>query len=148
MTRRADEDLVDGGASTAATKKRRDLENRVNLAVDSGADMLLSIHMNEYRSRAESGPQVFYRQGNEGGRLLAGCIQEALIAALQPEKQRAAMAGDYFVLRLEIPSVLIECGFISNAREEKLLRDSAYQERLADAIADGVTEYVRLNGGE
>lgn len=148
MTRRADEDLVEGGASTAATKKRRDLENRVNLAVDSGADMLLSIHMNEYRSRAESGPQVFYRQGSEGGRLLAGCIQEALIAALQPEKERSAMAGDYFVLRLEIPSVLVECGFISNAREERLLRDGAYQERLADAIADGVTEYVRLNGGE
>ncbi len=144
MTRREDADLVEADQPAGVTKKRQDMQNRVNMAVEGNSDMVLSIHMNEYRNRAESGPQVFYRAGCEGGRLLAGCVQAALIAGVQPKKERAAMAGDYFILQLEVPSVLVECGFVSNAAEEKLLLDEAYQARLAEAIAEGVAEYQRL----
>lgn len=144
MTRREDVDLVEAERPAALTKKRQDMQNRVDMAVQGGADMVLSIHMNEYRSRSESGPQVFYRAGCESGRLLAGCVQAALIEGLQPKKERTAMAGDYFILQLEVPSVLIECGFVSNAAEEKLLLDEGYQARLADAVAEGVAEYRRL----
>lgn len=144
MTRRTDEDLTSEDRPAALTKKRQDLQRRVEMAVSGGADMVLSIHMNEYRSRSESGPQVFYRAGCEGGRLLAGCMQEALIAGVEPKKERSAMAGDYFVLQLEVPSVLVECGFVSNAAEEKLLLDGEYQAKLAEAIAEGAAEYARL----
>jgi len=144
LTRREDADLTTDTRPANLTKKRQDMQNRVQMAVDHSADMVLSIHMNEYRSRAESGPQVFYRAGCEGGRLLAGCIQEALIAELRPPKERAAMAGDYYILRLEVPSVLVECGFISNAEEERLLMDAGYQQRLAEAIAAGVEEFRRI----
>ncbi len=144
MTRTADVDLCTEDRPATLTKKRQDMQNRIALAKENGVSMVLSIHMNEYRVRAESGPQVFYRAGCEGGRLLAGCIQEALIRQLQPKKQRAAMAGDYFILQLEVPSVLVECGFISNPAEEKLLLSADYQARLAEAIADGVEEFVRL----
>lgn len=106
----------------------------------------MSVHMNEYRSRRESGPQVFYRAGQEKSRLLAGCLQAALISGLNPKKERAAMAGDYFMLSLDIPSVLVECGFISNAEEEKLLLSSAYQLRVAQAVRDGIAEYFALAG--
>lgn len=144
MTRREDADLCDDATRGAKTKKRQDMERRVKLAVDHQADVVLSIHMNEYRVRSESGPQVFYRQGCEAGRLLAGCMQEALIRGLEPRKQRAAMAGDYFILQLGVPSVLVECGFISNPAEERLLLDADYQARVAAAIADGLAEYLRL----
>ncbi len=144
MTRREDVDLTREPRPAGLTKKRQDMQARIDTAVENGADMVLSIHMNEYRSRAESGPQVFYRAGCEAGRLLAGCMQEALIAGLTPAKKRVAMPGDYFILRLEIPSVLVECGFVSNAREEALLLDASYQARLAEAIADGAAEYLRL----
>lgn len=144
MTRREDVDLTEPERPASLTKKRQDMQNRVDMAVDGGADMVLSIHMNEYRSRSESGPQVFYRAGCEDGRLLAGCVQEALIAGVQPRKERAAMAGDYFILQLEAPSVLVECGFVSNAAEEKLLMDAGYQAKLAEAIAEGVAEFVRV----
>ena len=106
--------------------------------------MVLSIHMNEYRDSRESGPQVFYRQGADAGRLLAGCLQEALIAHLSPARERQAMAGDYFILQLEAPSALVECGFISNAAEEKLLLTPAYQARLGEAIAEGAAAYAAL----
>ncbi|MGN0778776.1 MAG: N-acetylmuramoyl-L-alanine amidase [Aristaeellaceae bacterium] len=144
MTRRTDEDLCEEERPAALTKKRQDMQNRVAIAVNSHADMVLSIHMNEYRDSRQSGPQVFYRQGADAGRLLAGCLQAALITGLQPIRERQAMAGDYFILQLEVPSALVECGFISNPAEEKLLLTSEYQARLAQAIADGVEEYAAL----
>ena len=81
-------------------------------------------------------------------RLLAGTMQEALITALSPQKERAAMPGDYFILQLDTPSVLVECGFISNPTEEALLLSPAYQEKLGEAIADGAAEYFRLAQAE
>lgn len=144
MTRTGDEDLCTDDRPANKTMKREDMENRIALAVEAKVDMVLSIHMNEYRQRSQSGPQVFYRQGCDSGRLLAGAMQEALIATLAPKKERSAMAGDYFILQLDVPSVLIECGFISNAAEEKLLLSEAYQAKLGQAIADGVESYAAL----
>ena len=125
-------------------QKRIDLTARLKLAKEHGAELLLCIHMNEYRKRTESGPQVFYRAGQERSRLLAGAMQEALIQGLQPQKRRQALAGDYFMLSLDIPSVLIECGFLSNSAEEKLLLTGEYQARVAEAICDGTEEYFKL----
>lgn len=124
--------------------KRTDLTARLDLAREGGADMVVSIHMNEYRTRRESGPQVFYRAGQEDSRLLAGCIQAAMISELKPAKERTAMAGDYFILSLNIPSVLVECGFISNSAEEALLRTPEYREKVAQGILDGILEYYTL----
>ncbi|MBQ3156903.1 MAG: N-acetylmuramoyl-L-alanine amidase [Clostridia bacterium] len=144
MTRRTDADLCEAERPAGLTKKRQDMQNRIRIAREAQADLVLSIHMNEYRARTESGPQVFYRAGCDSGRLLAGCMQQALIGHLQPQRQRAAMAGDYFILQLDIPSVLIECGFLSNPREEALLLTEEYQQRLGTAIAAGVVDYCRL----
>lgn len=143
LTRREDVALCPTGGATLK-RKRADLQARVDIAKEANADVLLSIHLNDYRSRRESGPQVFYQRGGDAGRLLAGALQEALIAELKPSRQRVAMAGDYYVLRSAIPSALVECGFLSNAAEEKLLRDESYQQRIASALVSGLAEYVRL----
>lgn len=132
------------GDTQYSENKRADLTARLDLARRHQADLILSVHMNEYRSRRESGPQVFYRAGQEKSRLLAGAIQAAMIRALRPARERAALAGDYFILSLDVPSVLVECGFLSNAAEEKLLLTPAYQERAAQAIREGVEEYYAL----
>ena len=145
--------LEESGASVIMTRetdtqysenKREDLTARLNLARQGGADIVVSVHMNEYRTRRESGPQVFYRAGQEKSRLLAGCLQAALIRGLRPSRERAAMAGDYFILSLNVPSVLVECGFLSNAAEEKLLLSGAYQQKTAEAIRDGIEEFFSL----
>ena len=147
------DDLEQSGARVIMTReadmeysrnKRADLTARLELAQSGNADMLVSIHMNEYRSRSESGPQVFYRAGQEQSRLLAGAIQAAMIQELNPVKKRTAMPGDYFILSLSIPSVLVECGFLSNAAEEKLLLTDVYQRRVAQSIRDGIMDYVSL----
>ncbi len=143
LTRREDVCLAEGDTATKA-RKREDLQKRRDIAEEAGADVLLSIHMNEYRSRKESGPQVFYQRGADSGRLLAGALQQAMLEELDPPKRRVAMAGDYYVLRGKLPSALVECGFLSNAAEEKLLLDPAYQRRIGLAVANGLAEYQRL----
>ena len=143
MTRTRDTDLAEASRE-GATKKRRDMNARLQTARQENCQLLLSLHMNEYRSPASSGPQVFYTRGQEDSRLLAGCLQESLIRTLQPPKERAALAGDYYILKLPIPSCLVECGFISNPEEEKKLRDPAYQQLLAQAVARGTAAYFEL----
>ena len=142
MTRRDDRAL---GDQTGAGKqrKRADLQARLNIASNANADAYLSIHLNDYRDRRESGPQTFYQRGGEAGRALAGHIQAQLLSHLQPARERVAMAGDYYVLRSAIPSALVECGFLSNPAEERLLRDEKYQQRIAQAVAEGVVAYAK-----
>ena len=146
LTRREDVCLCGEGTTATKARKREDLQQRVNIALENQADVFLSIHMNEYRSRSESGPQVFYQRGGDAGRLLAGVLQKHLIAGLKPRKERSAMAGDYYVLRSRLPSALVECGFISNSAEEKLLLSPDYQRKIAEAIASGLAEYRTLSG--
>ena len=105
---------------------------------------VLSIHMNEYAGRSQSGPQVFYREGCPAGRLLAGAIQEAMNETLAPKKKRSALGGDYYILTLGRPSVLVECGFLSNAGEEALLLTADYRQRVAQAIAQGIWAWANL----
>lgn len=143
LTRRSDICLAPGNSATKA-RKRQDLQKRMDLAVEGGADVLISIHMNEYRNRSESGPQVFYQKGGQAGQLLAQTLQQSMIAVLHPKKQRSAMSGDYYVLRSKLPSALVECGFISNSAEEKLLLTPDYQLLVARSIAEGLVEYRHI----
>lgn len=143
LTRREDICLAEGNTATRA-RKRQDLQRRMDIAAEAGADVFLSIHMNEYRSRREQGPQVFWQRGGDAGKQLAQTLQSALIRELDPPKQRQALAGDYYVLRGPLPSVLVECGFISNAQEEKLLLSSEYQHRFGQALAAGLRDYLSL----
>ena len=71
-------------------------------------------------------------------------LQQALLDGLKPSRERSALAGDYYVLGGTMPSVLVECGFLSNPREEALLLDPAYQQQIGQAIADGLEAYEVL----
>lgn len=141
LTRDRDEALADPGSE----RKRRDLKSRVESA--QGADIFLSLHMNEYPDRTQSGPQVFYTAGAENSRLLAGAIQSSMNRLLSPARPRSAHSGDYFVLREQtLPAVLVECGFLSNKEEEAKLLTREYQQKVAQSILQGLLEYLRLRG--
>ena len=127
-------------------KKLQDMQRRAAIIEENGCDLVLSIHMNEYAGRSESGPQIFYREGCPAGRLLAGAMQEAMIAGLEPKTKREALGGDYYILTLGVPSVLIECGFLSNREEEALLLTEGYREKIAASIARGVLAWAALEG--
>lgn len=142
MTRTDDYALCD--ENPPIRKKLQDMQRRAKIIADAGADMVLSIHMNEYAGRSESGPQVFYRENCPAGRLLAGAIQQEMTQALSPKKAREALGGDYYILTLGVPSVLVECGFLSNREEEALLLTEDYRQKVARAILQGVLAWRAL----
>jgi len=144
MTRTGDYALCD--EDPPIRRKLQDMQRRAALIRQGGADVVLSIHMNEYAGRSQSGPQVFYREGCPAGRLLAGAIQSAMIDGLSPSRKREALGGDYYILTLGVPSVLVECGFLSNREEEKKLLTEGYRQEIAQAVVQGVVQWAALPG--
>ena len=69
---------------------------------------------------------------------------DAMNEKLSPKKTRTALGGDYYILTLGVPSVLVECGFLSNAKEEALLLTEDSRQRVAQAIASGVWAWANL----
>jgi len=142
MTRDGDYSLCDD--NPPMRKKLQDMQRRALLVLEGGADLLLSIHMNEYSSGRQAGPQVFFREGCPAGRALAEALQTAMNDGLQPPRNRQVNTGDYYILTLGVPSALVECGFLSNAQEEALLQEPAYRERVARSIRDGVLAWAAM----
>ncbi|NLY89157.1 MAG: hypothetical protein GX085_06000 [Firmicutes bacterium] len=141
MTREKDLDYGETGDLSRGTRKSRDLAHRIGLANQSGADLLLSIHVNSFPQSIWSGAQCFYEAGSPESKELAVAIQDELAARLGPNRRRP-VAADYLILKAtRMPAVTVEVGFISNPREEKLLADTAYREQVAEAIFAGTVAY-------
>lgn len=144
--------LEQGGAEVILTRssddalgsgKKADMAERKKIANETGADILVSIHQNAFPSAKAKGAQVFYHRSSENGKILAECVQESLRGRVDGSNTRQAKENkDYYILRTtEIPAVIVECGFLSNQEEERLLNDSGYQEKLAWAIYCGILDY-------
>ncbi len=142
LTRETDVDYGDQGDPASGTRKSRDIAYRVQKANESKADLLLSIHVNSFPQAVWSGAQCFYDTVHSDSKQLAVCIQDELAARLGPNRRRP-LAADYKILTATVmPSVTVEVGFISNPREEKLLAEEKYRERLAEAIFAGTVNFL------
>lgn len=123
--------------------KRKDMAERRRVLRSEGVDIVVSIHMNKFNDRSIRGAMAYYMKGSADGQALAACVIDSLCTDLS-QKKRDPNPGDYFVLReCSAPAVLVECGFLSNAEEELLLADAAYQQKLASAITAGVMTYLK-----
>lgn len=129
-------------------KKNEDLRNRKKLFDESNADLVLSIHLNSFPQSQYYGAQTFYPSNSENSKLLAELIQEELIRVLDNGNTRKAKAkNDVYILQdIEVPTVIVECGFLSNPKEELWLQDPEYQEKIAWSIYVGILRYFhRIN---
>lgn len=142
MTRETDTDLSDPDGGRLITRKRQDLSRRLALAEKNNADIYLSIHVNCFRSGPrEHGAQVFYQPGSEEGNKLAESLQ-AEMARVLGNTDRKAKAVDYYTTRnSKMPAAIVEVGFISNPKEEKMMCDPEYQGKLAYAMYCGLVKY-------
>ena len=105
--------------------KKEDMARRGALLSAEGADAAVSIHMNKVPDRRVRGPMAYYQAGADAGQALATCVIDSLTEALDM-KPRLPNPGNNFVTRVPVcPAVLVECGFLSNAEEERLLQDEA-----------------------
>ena len=145
MTRSGTEGIYKTNDAAVRVKKREDLNERVRIANESGADLFLSIHMNYFGEKKYSGPQVFYAASSENAKCCAeavmGSIRE-IIGSHCTREIKPVDKGIFILEKIKVPAVLVECGFLSNPDEEKLLISEEYQEKIAESIAKGTAEYL------
>lgn len=137
MTRSTDVSIHDPEASTLREKKVSDLHNRVDLINSIENATLISIHQNSSPSPSHRGIQVFY--GDEALSMpLAQQVQQTLTEVMAPEKKREAQhiaSSVYLMNHISCRAILVECGFLSNPEEDRLLQERAYQMKLAMSLA-------------
>ena len=140
MTREEDVMLSDGDADN---KKLEDLNSRIDIINKQQPAIAVSIHQNSYSDPAVRGAQVFYFTHSDKGKQAAEALQKELLEFDQ-ENTRDIKANDtyYLLKKTEVPTVIVECGFLSCPGEAELLTDEAYQEELAGAIAKGIESWV------
>lgn len=137
----ADKDKQDSISQT----KQSDLINRVAIINDSDADFCISIHMNKYSEAKYWGWQTFYSENSNDGKNLATEIQNGISNRIDKKNTRQALkiSNIKIVDKTTIPVVIVECGFISNPEEAKLLQNDEYQEELVHGICDGIEAYYK-----
>ncbi len=143
MTR--DEDKLLYGEGQENRKKYYDVRNRVELVSKISNPVFVSIHQNSFPISKYSGLQVYYSPNNGESRTLAKRIQDFTSNYLQKENTRSikeAGRNIYVLKALNCPSVLVECGFLSNYGEEQLLMDEKYQNKVAFVIFSAVVDYL------
>lgn len=142
MIRTSDCSVYTSG-DTIAQKKISDLKQRVQMVEETPNPVLLSIHQNNFPDGRYSGPQVFYGRGGESS-ALAETLQSALVRHLNPGSNRKTKQakGIYLMEHIQCTGVLVECGFLSNVREEQLLKTPEYQKKLCAVIASTVCSFL------
>lgn len=143
MTRDTDKDL----STSDKGRKMSDMKERIKLIETSNADLVIGIHQNSYPDPDIYGAQCFYLSGSEEGRKIASQIQEQIIASTNQTKIREIKDnGDYYLLKHSpLPTVIVECGFLSNPAEEQLLLTNEYQHKMAWGIHLGLLQYLKNN---
>ncbi len=138
MTRETDT-MVNTEGTTQRERKVSDMKHR--LAMTRDADLTVSIHQNKFPQTQYFGAQVFYGTGHADSAVLAENIRAALVALTQPDNTRPLKKADnnvYLLTHATTPTVLVECGFLSNETERKKLKDPRYQRELAFAVMAGL----------
>lgn len=142
MTRTEDVSLSTAEDDEKRQRKVADLANRKKMIEEYDVDAFVSIHMNTFSDPQYFGTQVFYSDSN-GSNRLADSIQTE-VCMVDPENTRVAKDGSKSIFILSettIPSVVVECGFLSNEKDLARLKTEEYQTKLATAIYNGITKF-------
>lgn len=124
---------------------KSDLYNRLDYINSKNNAVLLSIHQNYFQNQNEWGSQIWYSENDEKSKILAEKILISIKDNLQNDNKRVnkPSGDDYYLLyKASVPSVMIECGFMSNPKENELLQNEEYQKNIAFSILCGICEDV------
>ncbi len=142
MTRTDEKDLVN---ENVLNRKKEDMKKRMEIINDEKNDLMISIHMNKYTSEDVHGIHVFYSDQITSSKEIASLLQNAINQ--QFSQNKSIKKQDFYLLRnAMIPSVLIECGFLSNASDRNNLQKESYQNQIAECIVQGITAYYQTKG--
>lgn len=149
MTRTKNGDVIDEHApsekyGTLRERKKQDIFLRKDIVEKEKPDVFITIHANAIPESKWRGAQVFYhKEGHADGEILAKSIQQSIRTNLKnTDREALSIKQIYLLKKVEVPAALVETGFISNDEERALLIDKNYQEKMADAIVEGIEEYL------
>lgn len=146
MTRLDDKLEYTDGTTNIIQKRRQDLTRRKEMMDESGAAIVVSIHLNGFPQKQYFGAQTFYPPDSVDSMKLANILQKSIKDNCDPENNRQPqLKKDPIIILadLKTPTAIVECGFLSNAEEEKKLGSQDYQDKLAAAIAEGIKNYFK-----
>ncbi len=140
LTRESDQLLA---APNSTSQKKDDMIARIQMVEDLNPFFTVSIHQNSFPDPSVNGPQVFYYKDSVESATMAQIIQDILNTQLEPAKKRTPQANTnyYLLTRTPTPTVIVECGFLSNPTEADLLIQEEYQNRVAYSIFSGILAY-------
>ncbi|MGN1373430.1 MAG: N-acetylmuramoyl-L-alanine amidase [Candidatus Coproplasma sp.] len=139
MTRNTEAGLY---GTTEKGFKARDMQKRKQIIQECDADLVISIHQNFCPLPSKRGGIVFFDKNSVESCALAQKIQQELNNLPQCVKPNEALYGDYYMLKCtQSPSVIVECGFLSNEEEDRLLNTTEYRQAVAYAVFKGAVEY-------
>ena len=157
VVRKVEKCLMDAGINVVLTRKtdgglygiavggfkKRDMIKRKEIIDKAKPNVVVSIHMNNFPISTRRGAQVFYRSTNDNAKNLADNVQTSLNEMEESVRNYSALKGDYYILNCnDYASIIVECGFLSNEEDEKLLIDDVYQDKLAYTIFKGIIAYL------
>ncbi len=145
VTRDCDKSIHDEGIEGIAAQKSSDMDNRLALFNKNTNAICISIHQNQFTDSKYSGAQMFYASTNKKSESLARSLQNSFVQFLQPENTREIkQCGKELFLCYysENPTVMAECGFLSNPDEAALLNTEGYQNKVAFTLYSGIMNYL------
>jgi len=140
MTRTTDRDVFGPDASD-----REELQARVDVAENNAADLFISIHCNANTNREIGGFSTYYHEKSKYDYLVADELQKAMMKTGNFQDLGVRYANLYVNKRCSMPGALVEMLFVSNRKEEKILRSNWFRTKLAVAIADGIANFYAHN---
>lgn len=146
MTREEDKLVYTEGTTGIYQKRLQDLTRRKQIMDTGGAQIVVSIHMNSFTDPVYYGAQTFYPPNSPDSLKLAVSIQKSMRTILDPDNKRQPQEkkDEIVILRdLKTPTTIVECGFLSNAAEERKLSTEEYQLKVAEAIKAGIADYFK-----
>ena len=143
--------LEDAGITIVMTReddkvpkaKKEDLDERVKLINDTNPKLALCIHQNSYPDESVKGAQVFYHTTTEQAEDVASIVQEELRVVDSENKRQIKENDTYYMLKYsKVPTIIVECGFLTNPEEAAKLTEEEYQNQLAQAICEGIIKWL------
>lgn len=145
LTRSEDRSIHDDGIEGIANQKSSDMDNRLEIFNKHPNSICISIHQNQFTDPKYSGAQMFYSETNSESKYLAQKMQDKIVEYTQPENKREikCCGKELFLCYFsKNPTVMAECGFLSNPDEAEKLKDEDYQKQLAFSIFAAVNEFT------
>lgn len=128
---------------TAEESKLGDMKKRVALINEIKPTITVSIHQNSYSDASIKGAQVFYYRDSEVSKGAAEIMQQELRKVNAENTRQIKSNGDFYMLKkTEVPTIIVECGFLSNPGEAEKLISEEYQEQMAQAICSGIMTWL------